>query len=74
MPAAMLQVPIKDVLRIEVWDDDPVDFDDKLGIVEISIKDEVAPANNSTIEKVCPCPPLPTALSIPPCNLDYTAP
>ena len=47
-------MPIEDVLRVEVWDDDPVDFDDKLGIVEISIKEEVAPAPNSTIEKVCP--------------------
>ena len=67
----MFQVPVEDVLRLEVWDDDPVDFDDKLGIVEISIKDEVAPAPNSTIEKVCPlpslliAPPLPLQLS---CN------
>lgn len=41
-----------EILRIKLWDDDPIDPDDFLGMVEISIKEEVAPARNSTIERI----------------------
>ena len=40
------------MLTIEVWDDDPVDPDDFLGLVEIKIANEVVPAPQSTIEKI----------------------
>ena len=40
------------MLQIKVWDDDPIDPDDFLGLVEIKISDEVATAKNSTIEKI----------------------
>lgn len=47
-----MQVSIDDVLQIEIWDDDPVDPDDFLGILEIKIADEIVPARNCTIEKL----------------------
>lgn len=40
------------MLRISLWDDDPLDPDDELGIVEVSIADEVANVPSCTIEKV----------------------
>lgn len=42
---------IDEVVRIKIWDDDPVDPDDFLGLVEISIKNELANVNGCTIEK-----------------------
>lgn len=47
-----MQVSPEEVLKIEVWDDDPIDPDDFLGLLEIKIADEVVPAKNSTIEKI----------------------
>lgn len=46
------QVSIDEVLEVEVWDDDPIDPDDFLGMIEIKIANEIAPAKNSTIEKI----------------------
>lgn len=37
---------------MELWDDDPLDPDDKLGIVEIDIARDVIPAARCTIEKI----------------------
>lgn len=47
-----MQISIDEVLTIEVWDDDPIDPDDFLGLVEIKIAEEVVPAKDSTIEKI----------------------
>ena len=47
-----MQISIDEVLTIEVWDDDPIDPDDFLGLVEIKIADEVVSAPESTIEKI----------------------
>lgn len=47
-----MQVPPEAVLEVELWDDDPLDPDDKLGIVEIDVKSEVIPAPHCTIEKI----------------------
>lgn len=46
------QVSPKSVLEVEFWDDDPLDPDDKLGIVEIDIQGQVIPAKDCTIEKI----------------------
>ena len=37
---------------MEIWDDDPLDPDDELGIVEIDIAKQVAEAPQCTIEKI----------------------
>lgn len=47
-----VKISIDEVLTIEVWDDDPIDPDDFLGLVEIKIAEEVVPAKDSTIEKI----------------------
>ena len=52
MGSFALQVSIGELVRIKVWDDDPVDPDDFLGLVEISIRDELANIDGCTIEKI----------------------
>ena len=47
-----MQISIDEVLTIEVWDDDPVDPDDFLGLIEVKIANEVVPAPECTIEKI----------------------
>ena len=47
-----MQVSPKELLEVEFWDDDPLDPDDKLGILEIDIARDVIPAKNCTIEKI----------------------
>ena len=46
-----MQVPKKELLRVEVFDNDPIDPDDSLGIVEIDIEQEVATAPRCTVNK-----------------------
>ena len=46
------QVLKEEILTVEIWDDDPLDPDDELGIVEIDIAKQVAEAPQCTIEKI----------------------
>lgn len=36
-----MQVPVKETLKVELWDEDKFNGDDKLGFVEIDIESEV---------------------------------
>ncbi|KAK9803778.1 hypothetical protein WJX73_005763 [Symbiochloris irregularis] len=42
------QVPIDEVLKVEMWDEDKFNGDDTLGKVEIDIRDEISTAPNGT--------------------------
>jgi hypothetical protein len=42
----------EEILMLELWDDDPLDPDDLLGILEIDVAKEVAEAPQCTIEKI----------------------
>jgi len=42
----------EEILTVEVWDDDPLEPDDLLGIVEIGVAKQVVEAPQCTIEKI----------------------
>ncbi len=43
---------MEEILTVEIWDDDPLDPDDELGVLEIDIAKQVVDAPQSTIEKI----------------------
>ena len=46
------QVPKNRLLEVIVWDEDPYAPDDRLGMLEISVPEDVEPADKCTIEKI----------------------
>lgn len=45
------RVPVKETLKVELWDEDKFNGDDKLGFVEIDIESEIASSKNGTAYK-----------------------